>query len=83
MPSGLSKPYFASSAAIVASDLAFSELKGLAGIACIVKKVIMTTRKIVRIAMPSRFSVYIANRALMGYLPLYETTDINDIIHPE
>ena len=58
---GLSKPYFASSAAMVASDFAFSELNGLAGMACMVKNVIRTTKKMVSIAIPSRFSMYMAN----------------------
>ena len=51
----------ASSAAMVLSDFAFSELKGLAGMACITKKVIAITKKMVSTAMPNRLIMYMRN----------------------
>ena len=50
---------------MVASLLAFSELNGLAGIACITKNVIAMTRKMVSSAISRRLTTYIRNLELM------------------
>ena len=50
---------------MTASLFAFSELKGLAGMACMTKKVIATTRKMVSNAIRSLLIVYVRNFAFM------------------
>ena len=61
---GLSKPYLAFRASITWGEGVFSDSQGLPGIACITKKVIHATTRMVTIAIKTRFTTYFAISSL-------------------
>ena len=62
-------PYLASRAFCAASETAFSARKGPPGTACITKKVTVMTIQTVKIAMATRFSMYIRVLEFIRNLP--------------
>jgi hypothetical protein len=76
---GLSRPYFASKAALAAGVMAFSLEKGPPGTARETKKVMVITTQTVKIARKSRFKIYPKVFAFINFiLPFPKSRGVYD-----